>query len=49
MQVQSLGWEAKIPHASWPPNQNKQQKNNTAIKLKTLKTVQIKKKKLKMG
>ena len=26
VQVQSLGWGAKIPHASWPKNHNMKQK-----------------------
>ena len=34
------GWGAKIPHASWPKNQNRKQKQYSN-KLKTLKMVHV--------
>ena len=42
------GWEAKIPHAVWPKNQNINNGSNILTNsLKTLKMVHIKKKSLK--
>ena len=40
------GWGAKIPHASWPKNQNiKIRSNSVTNSIKTFKIVRIKKKK----
>ena len=38
------GWGAKIPHVSWPKNQNVKQKQIVTNSVKTLKMVRIKKK-----
>ena len=38
------GWGAKIPHVSWPKNQNVKQKQIVTNSIKTLKMVRIKKK-----
>ena len=41
-----LGWGAKIPHAFWPENQNKNNRSNIVTNpIKTLKLVHIKIKK----
>ena len=37
-----LGWEAKIPHASWPIKQHRKQKQTVTNSIKALKVIHIK-------